>query len=109
MGTTEYATMSLLPYVAKDLGGDAPPAGHVISAYALGVVVGAPVITVLGARVPRRTMLIWLMALFSLFNGLCAFAPNYEWMLVLRFLRSEERRVGKECVSTCRTRWSPYN
>src|SRR3546814_449591 len=86
IGTTEFATMSLLPYFAKDLGVDAPTAGHVISAYALGVVVGAPVITVLGARVPRRTMLIWLMALFSLFNGLCAFAPNYEWMLVLRFL-----------------------
>src|SRR3546814_10205677 len=72
IGTTEFATMSLLPYFAKDLGVDAPTAGHVISAYALGVVVGAPVITVLGARVPRRTMLLWLMALFSLFNGLCA-------------------------------------
>src|SRR5690606_2234973 len=60
--------------------------GHVISAYALGVVVGAPVLTVLGARVPRRTMLIWLMAAFALFNGLCAFAPSYESMLILRSL-----------------------
>ncbi|MFW7342154.1 MFS transporter [Pollutimonas sp. H1-120] len=86
IGTTEFATMSLLPYFAKDLGVDAPTAGHVISAYALGVVVGAPIITVLGARVPRRTMLIRLMAMFALFNGLCAFAPSYEWMLALRFL-----------------------
>jgi len=86
IGTTEFATMSLLPYFAKDLGVDAPTAGHVISAYALGVVVGAPVLTVLGARVPRRTMLIWLMAAFALFNGLCAFAPSYESMLILRFL-----------------------
>ncbi|MGB3289766.1 MAG: MFS transporter [Burkholderiaceae bacterium] len=86
IGTTEFATMSLLPYFAKDLGVDAPTAGQVISAYALGVVVGAPVITVLGARVPRRTMLIWLMAMFALFNGLSAFAPSYGWMLVLRFL-----------------------
>src|SRR5690606_20814723 len=85
-GTTEFATMSLLPYFAQDLGIDAPTAGHVISAYALGVVVGAPVITVLGARVRRRTMLIGLMAMFALFNGLSAFATSYEWMLVLRFL-----------------------
>src|SRR3546814_16749884 len=56
IGTTEFATMSLLPYFAKDLGVDAPTAGHVISAYALGVVVGAPIMTVLGARVRRRTM-----------------------------------------------------
>ncbi|MFT0546686.1 MFS transporter [Allopusillimonas ginsengisoli] len=86
IGTTEFATMSLLPYFAQDLGIDAPTAGHVISAYALGVVVGAPVLTVLAARLPRRTLLIWLMAMFALFNGLCAFAPTYGWMLVLRFL-----------------------
>lgn len=86
IGTTEFATMSLLPYFAQDLGIDAPTAGHVISAYALGVVVGAPLLTVLAARMARRTLLIWLMAMFSVFNGLCAFAPNYEWMLALRFL-----------------------
>lgn len=86
IGTTEFATMSLLPYFAKDLGVDAPTAGHAISAYALGVVVGAPVLTVLGARVARRTLLIWLMSAFALFNGLCAWAPNFESLLVLRFL-----------------------
>lgn len=86
IGTTEFATMSLLPYFAPDLGIDAPTAGHVISAYALGVVVGAPLLTVLAARVARRTLLVALMGLFTLFNGLCAFAPSYEWLLVLRFL-----------------------
>jgi len=86
IGTTEFATMSLLPYFAKDLGIDAPTAGHVISAYALGVVVGAPVLTVMAARMARRTLLLWLMGMFAVFNGLCAFAPSYEWMLVLRFL-----------------------
>src|SRR5690606_291637 len=70
----------------KDLNIDAPTAGHVISAYALGVVVGAPILTVLAARLPRRTLLIWLMTMFALFNGLSAFAPTYEWMLLLRFL-----------------------
>src|SRR5690606_38520588 len=65
---------------------DAPTAGHAISAYALGVVVGAPVLTVLAARVPRRVLLIWLMGMFTVFNGLCALVPSYEWLLVLRFL-----------------------
>ncbi|TAN26620.1 MAG: MFS transporter [Castellaniella sp.] len=86
IGTAEFATMSLLPYFAQDLGIDAPTAGHVISAYALGVVVGAPLLTVLAARVARRTLLIALMGLFALFNGLCAFAPSYHALLVLRFL-----------------------
>lgn len=86
IGTTEFATMSLLPYFAKDLGIDAPTAGHVISAYALGVVVGAPLLTVMAARMARRTLLIWLMVMFTVFNGLCAFAPSYGWMLALRFL-----------------------
>jgi DHA1 family inner membrane transport protein len=86
IGTTEFATMSLLPYFARDLGIDAPTAGRVISAYALGVVVGAPLLTVLAARMARRTLLVALMGLFALFNGLCAFAPSYEWLLALRFL-----------------------
>ncbi|WP_066454472.1 MFS transporter [Castellaniella caeni] len=86
IGTTEFATMSLLPYFAQDLGIDAPTAGHVISAYALGVVVGAPLLTVLAARIARRTLLIALMGMFAVFNALCAFAPNYESLLVLRFL-----------------------
>jgi MFS transporter, DHA1 family, inner membrane transport protein len=86
IGTTEFATMSLLPFFSRGLGIDAPTAGHVISAYALGVVVGAPVFAVLGARLPRRTLLISLMGVFALGNGLSAVAPNYHWMLVFRFL-----------------------
>lgn len=86
IGTTEFATMSLLPYFADGLGIDEPTAGHVISAYALGVVVGAPLLAVLGARLARRTLLILLMAAFALFNGLSALAPSYGWMLVFRFL-----------------------
>ncbi|MFS2125522.1 MFS transporter [Pseudomonas sp. Pseusp97] len=86
IGTTEFATMSLLPYFAPALGIDAPTAGHVISAYALGVVVGAPLLAVLGARLPRRTLLVLLMALFALGNGLSALAPTYHWMLLFRFI-----------------------
>jgi len=86
IGTTEFASMSMLPLFAQGLGIDAPTAGHVISAYALGVVVGAPIMTVLGARVPRRRLLLILMAMFTLFNGLTGLSPNYHWMLVFRFL-----------------------
>ena len=86
IGTTEFATMSLLPYFSTGLGIDAPTAGHVISAYALGVVVGAPVLAVLGARLSRRMLLIVLMALFGVANGLSALAPTYHTMLAFRFL-----------------------
>jgi DHA1 family inner membrane transport protein len=86
IGTTEFATMSLLPLFSEGLGIDEPTAGHVISAYAAGVVVGAPLLAVAGARLSRRTLLIVLMALFALANGLSALAPSYGSMLVFRFL-----------------------
>ncbi len=86
IGTTEFATMSLLRYFAHDLHIDEPTAGHVISAYALGVVVGAPIIAVLAARLSRRTLLIGLMVLFAITNGLSALAPSYGWMLAFRFM-----------------------
>jgi MFS transporter, DHA1 family, inner membrane transport protein len=86
IGTTEFAAMGVLPDFAAGLGIDEPTAGHVISAYALGVVLGAPLLAVLGARLARRTMLIALMALFALGNGLSALAPSYGWMLGFRFL-----------------------
>src|ERR1700756_5529232 len=85
IGTTEFATMSLLPYFARALGVNEPTAGHVISAYALGVVVGAPLIAVVGAKLARRTQLLLLMAMFALGNGLSALAPSYGWLLVFRF------------------------
>ncbi|MDB5365653.1 MAG: transporter [Rhodospirillales bacterium] len=86
IGTTEFAAMGVLPDFAAGLGIDEPTAGHVISAYALGVVLGAPVIAVLGARFARRTLLIGLMALFAIGNALSASAPSYGWMLAFRFL-----------------------
>ena len=86
IGTTEFATMSLLPYFSRDLGVDAPTAGHVISAYALGVVIGAPLLAVLSARMARRTLLMLLMGLFALGNGLSGIAPDYATLLLFRFL-----------------------
>ena len=86
LGTTEFAAMSLLPLFSAGLGIDEPTGGHVISAYALGVVVGAPLLAVGAARLSRRTLLVLLMALFALANGLSALAPSYGFMLVFRFL-----------------------
>ncbi len=86
IGTTEFATMSLLPFFSRGLGIDAPIAGHVISAYALGVVVGAPILAVISAKMRRGTLLVGLMGMFALGNGLSALAPSYHWMLLFRFL-----------------------
>ena len=86
IGTTEFATMSLLPAFSRELGVDAPTGGYVISAYALGVVVGAPLFAVFGARLSRRTLLVLMMIWFALGNGLSAFAPNFPSLVALRFL-----------------------
>ncbi|MGI4796717.1 MAG: MFS transporter [Janthinobacterium lividum] len=85
-GTTEFAAMSLLPFVARGLHVSEPTASHIISAYALGVVVGAPRITILAARFSRRGLLLSLMGLFTLANGLSTLAPSYGWMLLFRFV-----------------------
>src|SRR5215217_3284484 len=70
IGTTEFVTMGVLPQVADGIDVSIPVAGHVIAAYALGVVVGAPLLAYFGARLPRRALLIWLMAAYALFNAL---------------------------------------
>ncbi|CAG7658090.1 MFS transporter [Actinacidiphila bryophytorum] len=86
IGTTEFMMMGLLPDVAGDLGTSVPTAGYLVSAYALGVVVGAPLLTALGARIPRRRMLLLLMALFTAGNAFSAVAPGYGTLLAGRFL-----------------------
>ncbi len=86
IGTGEFASMGLLPDVAGDIGVSIPSAGHIISAYAIGVVVGAPIIAVLAARLPRRMLLLALMTAFAAGNFASALAPNYEWLVALRFL-----------------------
>ena len=86
IGTTEFATMSILPLFARDLHVDLPTGGRAISAYAIGVVVGAPLLAVGGARLSRRTMLIALMAWVAVANLLSAAAPSFGWLLLFRFL-----------------------
>ncbi|MFH9428736.1 MFS transporter [Streptomyces sp. NPDC017615] len=86
IGTTEFVMMGLLPDVADDLHISIPTAGHLVSAYALGVVIGAPLLAAVTARMSRRTVLIGLMALFVAGNALSALAPGYESLLAARFL-----------------------
>ncbi|MFD6292533.1 MFS transporter [Streptomyces sp. NPDC060205] len=86
IGTTEFVMMGLLPDVADDLDISIPSAGHLVSAYAIGVVVGAPLLAAVTARMARRKVLIGLMALFVVGNTLSAFAPDNTSLLAARFL-----------------------
>ncbi|MGA5582408.1 MFS transporter [Streptomyces thermodiastaticus] len=86
IGTTEFVMMGLLPGVADDLHVSIPTAGHLVSAYALGVVIGAPLLAALTARMPRRRVLMGLMALFVAGNALSALAPGYDALLAARFV-----------------------
>lgn len=86
IGTGEFVSMGLLPNIADGVRISIPQAGHVISAYALGVMIGAPVIAAFGARLPRKRLLWWLMAAFALGNLASALAPSYPTLLAARFL-----------------------
>ncbi|BFP55685.1 MFS transporter [Streptomyces sp. CMC78] len=86
IGTTEFVMMGLLPNVADDLDTSVPTAGYLVSAYAIGVVLGAPLLAGLGSRAPRKKMLLLLMALFTVGNLASALAPDFGWLLAGRFL-----------------------
>jgi DHA1 family inner membrane transport protein len=86
IGTTEFVTMGLLPEMAAGIGVSIPEAGHVISTYALGVVVGAPLIAVLGARLPRKGLLLALMVAYGVANLATAVAPSFLSLAAARFV-----------------------
>ncbi|RVT90940.1 MFS transporter [Sphingomonas crocodyli] len=88
IGVTEFAPMGLLPVIAADLGVSIPSAGLLISAYALGVMIGAPLMTLTTGRVPRRTLLIALAGIFTVGNLLAAVSDSYAMLLAARVLTS---------------------
>ncbi|MEU1819433.1 MFS transporter [Streptomyces roseifaciens] len=88
IGTTEFVTSGLLPEVADEFGVSIPTAGYLTTGYALGVVIGAPILAVLGSRVPRKKMLMALMGLFVAGNALSAVAPAFGVMLAGRIVAS---------------------
>ncbi|HDS1680238.1 TPA: MFS transporter [Pseudomonas putida] len=88
IGVTEFAPMGMLPGIAADLGVSIPAAGLLVSAYALGVLIGAPLMTLATGKVPRRYLLIGLMAIFTLGNLLSALATDYQSLLIARVVTS---------------------
>lgn len=88
IGTTEFVIMGLLMQVSTDLHVSITAAGLLISGYALGVAVGAPVLTIATRKLPRKTVLLALMAIFTLGNLACALAPNYEMLMAARVVTS---------------------
>lgn len=88
IGVTEFAPMGMLPVIATDLGVSIPTAGLLVSAYAFGVLLCAPLMTMTTARVPRRTLLIALMGIFTAGNLLAALSSDYMTLLLARVLTS---------------------
>ncbi|MAL57520.1 MAG: MFS transporter [Brevundimonas sp.] len=88
IGVTEFAPMGLLPVIATDLGVSIPTAGLLISAYALGVMLGAPLMTLTTGRMPRRALLIGLAAVFTVGNLLSAISTDYAMLLIARVITS---------------------
>lgn len=88
IGVTEFTPMGLLPQIASGVGVSIPTAGLLISAYALGVLVGAPIMTLTFARVSRRTLLVGLMGIFTVGNVLAALSDSYQMLLLARLITS---------------------
>jgi len=86
IGTTEFVIMGLLPDVARDLSVSIPAAGMLVSAYALGVTIGAPIVAIAVANVPRKAALMRLIGIFIVGNLLCALAPNYSILMAARIV-----------------------
>ena len=86
IGMTEFVMMGILPDIASAMRITIPEAGHFISAYALGVVVGAPLLVALTGKLPPKKILALLMGMFAIGNGLSLLAPNYEIMILTRFI-----------------------
>lgn len=86
IGTTEFVIVGLLPTMAQDLHISIPSAGLLVSLYAIGVAIGAPVLTALTSRVPRKQLLILLMLLFTIGNGLASLAPGFIPLVIARII-----------------------
>ena len=107
IGTTEFVIVGLIPTVAADLGITLPSAGLLVSLYALGVAIGAPVLTALTGRLPRKALLLALMALFTAGNLLAWQAPSYEALVAARVLTGLAHGVFFSIGSTLATSLVP--
>lgn len=103
IGTTEFVIVGLIPTIAEQLNVSLPSAGLLVSLYALGVAIGAPVLTALTGKVPRKWLLVGLMALFTAGNLLAWQAPGYESLIVARILTGLAHGVFFSVGSTIAT------
>lgn len=107
VGTTEFVIVGLIPTIASDLGVSLPSAGLLVSLYALGVTIGAPVLTALTGKLPRKTLLLSLLVLFTAGNLLAAFAPSYLALVTARFITGLAHGVFFAIASTIATKLVP--
>ena len=107
IGTTEFVIVGLIPTVAQDLSVSLPSAGLLVSLYALGVAVGAPILTALTARVPRKTLVLGLMLLFTIGNLVAWQSPNYTSLIAARILTGLAHGVFFSIGSTIATSLVP--
>lgn len=103
IGTTEFVIVGLIPTIAEQLGVTVPSAGLLVTIYALGVAIGAPVLTALTSRIPRKLLLVGLMVLFTLGNLLAWQSPSYESLVVARLLTGLAHGVFFSIGSTIAT------
>ncbi|SMC42739.1 Predicted arabinose efflux permease, MFS family [Novosphingobium sp. B1] len=104
VGTTEFVIVGLIPTIAADLGVSLPSAGLLVSLYALGVTIGAPVLTALTGKMPRKTLLLSLLVLFTIGNLFAALAPGYYALIAARFITGLAHGVFFAIASTIATR-----
>lgn len=109
IGTTEFVIVGLLPTVASDLNISIPSAGLLVSLYAIGVAIGAPVLTALTSRIPRKKLLIYLMALFIVGNGLASIAPSFATLVIARIVTGFAHGVFFSIGSTIAAALVPPN
>ncbi|MAB16289.1 MAG: MFS sugar transporter, partial [Roseobacter sp.] len=103
VGTTEFVIVGLIPTIAADLGVSLPSAGLLVSLYALGVTIGAPVLTALAGNLPRKKLLLALLTLFIVGNAFAAFAPGYGSLIAARFVTGLAHGVFVAIASTIAT------
>lgn len=107
VGTSEFVIVGLIPTIAQSLGVPLPSAGLLVSLYALGVTIGAPVLTALADRLPRKTLLLALLALFIGGNAFAAVAPSYGALIAARFITGLAHGVFFAIASTIATSLVP--
>ncbi|WP_419957564.1 MFS transporter [Psychrobacillus psychrotolerans] len=100
IGTTEFISVGLLPLISKDLDISLTTAGLTVSLYALGVTVGAPVLTALTSRMPRKSLLLWIMIVFIIGNGIAASATSVTVLLIARVISAFSHGVFMSIGST---------